>query len=117
MIRFIKTMLLGVVLVSTTTSAFADRGIGKKAKNKVSISLTGASTLKSSLFSNLKSGVTYKGNIALKKNFVTSRGAFSNSVATFQKGNTTYIIPTRNKIVIPEIKQGYTGLKIVIPTK
>lgn len=116
MIRIIKTMLLAAVLVGTAHSAFADRGIGKKAKSKVNISLIGASSIKSSLFSNLKNGLTYRGSILLKRQFITANGTQNNSVVSFQKGNTIYILPTRNRIVMPEIKQGYTGLKIVIPT-
>jgi hypothetical protein len=115
MIRIIKTMLLAAVLMGTAHSAFADRGIGKKSKSRVNISLIGTSSIKNSLFSNLKSGLTYRGSILLKRQTITTNGTFNNSVVSFQKGNTIYILPTRNRIVMPEIKQGYTGLKIVIP--
>jgi hypothetical protein len=35
---------------------------------------------------------------------------------TYQKGNTVYIIPHKQVIAVPEMKQGYTGMKIIIRT-
>ena len=41
----------------------------------------------------------------------------NNSLITYQKGNTTYIIPYKQKVALPEIKQGYTGIKLIIRSK
>lgn len=112
MIKITKIICLAVVLMCTTHSALADKGIGKKAKNKVSLNIVTNGTLKNSLFSNLRSGLTYRGSILIKK---PSNGMYNNTLVTFQKGNTVYILPYKNKIVMPEIRQGYTGTKVTIP--
>jgi hypothetical protein len=41
----------------------------------------------------------------------------NNSLITYQKGNTTYIIPYKSKITVPDIQPGYTGMKIIIRKK
>ena len=41
----------------------------------------------------------------------------NNTLVTYQKGNTTYIIPYKNKITIAEMRQGYTGMKVIIRKK
>ena len=38
----------------------------------------------------------------------------AHSVLTYQKGNMTYIIPYKQKIILSDIKQGYTGMKLII---
>lgn len=115
MMRIIKTSILAIVLVSTAHTALADRGIGKKVKNKVNLNITtNYNTIKNSLYSNLKNGLTYRGSILVKKQFSTT-SIYNNTLVTFQKGNTIYVIPYKNRIVMPEIKQGYTGIKIRIP--
>lgn len=114
MIKTTKIVLLAVALLGTTHSALADRGIGKKAKNKVSLNISTNNSFKSSLYNNLKSGLTYKGSILVKKQ-ISNNVMYNNTLVTFQKGNTVYILPYKHKIITPEIKQGYTGSKITIP--
>ncbi|MBL0147033.1 MAG: hypothetical protein IPP48_16270 [Chitinophagaceae bacterium] len=111
MIKTTKIVLLAVALLGTTHSALADRGIGKKAKNKVSLNISTNNSFKSSLYNNLKSGLTYKGSILVKKQ-ISNNVMYNNTLVTFQKGNTVYILPYKHKIITPEIKQGYTGSKL-----
>ena len=113
--KIIRTSILAVVLVTIAHTALADKGIGKKAKNKVTLNIsTNYSSLKNSLYSNLRNGLSYRGSILIKKQFSTN-AAYNTTLVTFQKGNTVYVLPYKNKIVVPEIKQGYTGFKIRIP--
>jgi hypothetical protein len=42
---------------------------------------------------------------------------FVNTLSTYQKGNTIYLVPNKQKIIIPEIKQGYTGMRLIIKSK
>lgn len=115
MIKIIKTSILVVVLICTTHTVLADKGIGKKAKNKVTVNISSNfNSIKNSLYSNLKNGLFYRGSILVKKQYSTS-SVYNTSLITFQKGNTTYVVSYKNRIVMPDIKQGYTGVKIRIP--
>jgi hypothetical protein len=55
----------------------------------------------------------YKGSLLTgtqKENgFLTTK-----SIVTYQKGSNIYILPYKQKVIIPEIKQGYTGMKLII---
>lgn len=113
MIKISKTILLMAVLFGTTQSAMADRGIGKKSKSKVTLNISTPLTLRNSVSLNLKSGLRYTGSLSVtRKNL--SGSMINNTLVTYQKGNTVYIIPYKQKIVMPEIKPGYTGMKLII---
>jgi len=105
-------MLLGIV-----NFTFADRGIGKKAKAKtlLNISTNPSTNLKSSLSLNIKLGLAYKCSVSTS--FKPTSLMQNNTFITYQKGNTTYIIPYKQRITMPEIKQGYTGVKLIIRSK
>ncbi len=110
---FTKKFLTIVMLFCMAQVAMADRGVGKKSKNKTILNIYTPSTLRSSIVFNLKSGLSYKGSL-LNSSEIVANSIVSNSLITYQKGNVTYIIPYKNKIVVPEIKQGYTGIKFII---
>lgn len=115
--RFIKKVVTITLLTGIVGVAFADRGTGKRAKAKLNIS-TGT-TLKSSIGFNLKTGLSYKGSLlsANKTNVITptiGSAIVNNSLITYQKGNITYIIPYKYKVAVPEIKPGYTGVKLIL---
>ncbi len=113
MIKVTKLILIASVLAGTALSALADRGIGRKSKNKVSLNITVPSTLRNSISFNLKSGLTYTGSLLSKKQVVN--GVFvNNTLITYQKGNTVYIVPYKQKILVPDMSQGYTGTKLII---
>lgn len=109
---FIKKLLTIVMLFSVAQVAIADRGIGKKNKNKTILNIYTPSALRNSIAFNLKSGLSYKGS--LFSNTTVGNSIMSNSLITYQKGNITYIIPYKHNIVVPEIKQGYSGIKVII---
>ena len=110
---FTQKLLTIALLFSIGQVAMADRGIGKKSKSKTVLNITTPSLLRNSIAFNLKSGLSYKGSL------ITNESSFNNSIMgssliTYQKENTTYIIPYKHKIAIPEMRQGYTGVKIII---
>lgn len=114
MITSTKKMLLTTLLFTVGSyGAWADRGVGKKNKSRIILNINAPSNIKSSLVFNLKSGLTYNGSLLNTKNKLRN-SIVSSSLVTYQKGNTTYILPYKHKIAIPEIKQGYTGMKIII---
>ncbi len=103
-------LFAAVLLLGTASAVFADRGgVGKKVKSKVKVNITMPATLRNSIGFNLRNGLVYKGSFTTNKN-----GMFNTSLATYQKGNTVYIIPYKHKIMVPEVRQGYTGVKIIL---
>ena len=113
MIKLSKILLVAVVLFCPTLSALADRGIGKKSKSKVTLNITTPTSLRNSVSLNLKSGLRYTGSLMLNQRTV-GNSLISNTLVTYQKGNTVYIIPYKQKMIIPEVKPGYTGMKLII---
>ena len=113
MIKLSKLILVAVVLLSPTLSALADRGISKKSKSKVSLNISTPTILRNSVSLNLKSGLRYTGSFLVNQTNINN-SMISNSLVTYQKGNTVYIIPYKQKIIMPEIKPGYTGMKLII---
>jgi len=113
MIKISKILLFVLVLFGTAQSVLADRGIGKKSKSKVTLNISTPATLRNSVSLNLKSGLRYTGSVFVNQKTV-GNSMISNSMVTYQKGNTVYIIPYKQKVVIPEIRPGYTGMKLII---
>ncbi len=109
-----KILLLGI-LTGTMLVSFADRGIGKKSKTKVILNINTNNAIKNSISFNLKAGLKYKGSL-LSNSQQQSNSISATELVTYQKGNSIYIIPYKQKIIVPEIKQGYTGLKLIIKT-
>ncbi len=108
-----KILLLGI-LTGTMLVSFADRGIGKKSKTKVLLNINTNSSFRNSVSFNLKAGLKYKGS--LLSNTQQTNSLTSTELVTYQKGNSIYIVPYKQKVIVPEIRQGYTGLKLIIKT-
>ncbi len=108
-------VLLILMLSGIGFSALADKGIGKKSKSKVTLNINTGNSLRNSIALNLKTGLKYTGSL-LATQQVNGSSFLSNTLLTYQKGNTVYIIPHKQIIAVPEMKQGYTGLKLIIKT-
>jgi hypothetical protein len=114
MLKIIQKTLIVTVLISTALAVFADGGVRKKNKNNISLNInTYSSTLRNSIPFNLRTGLVYKGSLRTT-NLFSKTPAVNNSIISFQKGNTVYVIPYKQKILVPEIQQGYTGMKLII---
>lgn len=116
MSKISKIVMLLAILNGIVLTSMADRGIGKN-KKKVSLNLaSGNTSIARTLSLNLKSGLKYRGtllNSVVNKNNLI----LYNTLVTYQKGNTIYVIPYKQKLIVPEIKQGYTGMKLIIKPK
>lgn len=110
-----KARMIVVVLMLSGIgfSALADKGIGKKNKVKAKLNITTPTTLRNSISVNLKTGLKYTGSLLVNQQ-TDGRSYFSNTLLTYQKGNTVYIIPQKQVMVVPDMKQGYTGMKLII---
>ncbi|MEN9571519.1 MAG: hypothetical protein RL172_2750 [Bacteroidota bacterium] len=115
--KHFKIALIALILLGLTGVTFADRGAGKKSKLRTVLNISTNYTLKTSLSSNLKTGLSYKGSILTNNKVTTGNTLITNSLMTYQKGNTTYIIPFRQKTIVSEMKQGYTGVKLILRPK
>lgn len=113
MMKRAKIILVVTVLSGIAFSALADKGIGRKSKTKVTLNITTSNSLRNSVLLNLKSGLKYTGSLLANQQ---SQGntILSNTLLTYQKGNTVYIIPHKQIMAVPEIRQGYTGMKLII---
>lgn len=110
MLKITKILLLFVVCNGIMLSVHADKGVGKKSAKKISFDIK-PSDVKSKINFSLKSGLTYKGSL-----INTSSTSFSgtNTLVTYKKGNTTYILPYKQKVIVSEVGKGYTGMKLII---
>jgi hypothetical protein len=115
---FLKRLLVFAIIIGTVNVAFADKGVKRKARNRTKINITAPVSLKNlmELNLNLKSGLTYKGSL-LPSTQPIEPSIMNTSILTYQKGNTTYIIPYKHKMILPDVQQGYTGLKLIIRSK
>ncbi len=106
--RFISVLLLvcGVCLF-----ALADRG-GFVKKNRTHLNINTNGNLKNSIVFNLKSGLTYRGSSILGSEQI-GNSIISDALISYKKGNTIYILPYKQKILIPEYTQ-QDGYKLII---
>jgi len=111
--KITKILLVMGFCSGIALSSLADGGIGRRSKNKAGLNILTTSTLKGSIALNLTSGLRYTGSLLTKQQFA-GNSIFSNTLVTYQKGNTVYILPYKHVITIPEVKPGYTGMKIII---
>ena len=109
--KYFKISGVVVLALGICFFAFADRGgFVKKDKTRLNIKMNG--NLKNSISFNLKSGLTYRGS------FLTDQEQIGNTMisdlyVSYKKGNTIYIVPYKQKIVIPQYSQS-EGYKLII---
>ena len=111
--KLTKMLLVIPAVVGVAVSAFADRGIGKKSKNRVDMNISTANGFKNSISLNLKTGLKYTGSLLVQQQSSGSN-ILTNSLVTYQKGNTVYIVPSKQVMVTSETNKGYTGMKLII---
>ncbi len=115
MFRTARIIFAVVMLTGITLSAVADRGMGKKNKLKIlTANFNNTVSLRSAISFNLRSGFTYK-NSQLSRTTFNNKVFSSNANITYQKGNNVFVVPSKQHIAaMPDMRQGYTGFKIVI---
>src|SRR5437867_1960118 len=101
--RITKTILVLFVIFSTVHIALADRGVGRKSRGRVILNINTTGSLRNSIAFNLKTGLAYKGSLLASRE-VVGNTITCNSIVTFQKGNTIYIVPFKHKMAMPEMR-------------
>lgn len=97
--RLIKRKIATAVLITASLAAFATLGDGGKNDRKGS---TNPMKFNSKNFS-LRSGYNYRSNNLLQSS--SQRSFFTlNTVATYQKGNVTYVMPLKKKLILDKVK-------------
>ncbi len=112
--KYIKIALVVLFACSVWFIASADRG-GFVKKNKTHLNIAVQGTLKNSIAFNLKSGVYYKGSFLLNTQQI-GNAFISDAFISYKKGNTIYILPYKQKVLMPEYtrKDGY---KLIIRSR
>ncbi len=95
--------------------AMADRGGFGRKRNKIQLNITTHNTLKKSIPLNLRSGVNFKGSQLLNHKKIGST-IFTTALISYKKGNSIYIIPYKQKILIPSYTLA-SGYKLIIRRK
>ncbi len=111
-----RIFLLFALLTGQMLTSFADRGIGKK-KNRVILNIKTPSraNFNSSLNYNLRNGLRYTGSLMNATVVAPSAPNTFNTLVTYTKGNSIYILPYKQKVVlVADMHQGYTGTKLII---
>ncbi|MCO6496114.1 MAG: hypothetical protein J5I50_00490 [Chitinophagaceae bacterium] len=112
--KYSKILLIAGTLSVVGFLAYADRGgFAKKSKAKMNIELRGS--VKKSVSLSLKSGMQFRGSEIVNQKRIGNT-IVSDAFVSYQKGNTVYLIPYKQKVVMPEYttKDGY---KLVIRPK
>lgn len=97
-----KKLIVLALLAVTAGAAFATLGDGKAktTKNSKKSLLSSKTILSPGVFS-LKSGYNFRGNEVVS--FEKDRYININTVITYQKGNSTYIMPLKKKVLLDKI--------------
>ncbi len=115
--KTLKIFALALMLIGMQQAARADEG-GRKSKERVKLNVRSQRPLSSNLLSNLQSGLTYTGSSLLSSSNAAdpySPSVFTqNGYSSYQKGNTIYLQPVKQTVILPEVKSGYAGMKLVI---
>ena len=97
----IKRKLAIALLVTISVTAFATLGDGKKKGQKKGYS-SGKFAYSAKNF-NLRSNYNYKG-INLLNTSKTEKFIMLNTTVSYQKGNATYIMPLKKKVILSKVK-------------
>lgn len=114
MIKISKITAIVLLVSFIATVAIADRG-GFGRRNKIHFNIITLNTLKNSVAFNLKSGLNYKGYKVLNYQQV-GNSVFTNSIVSYQKGNTIYILPYKQKVLTQSYNPA-SGYKLIIRSK
>jgi hypothetical protein len=96
-----RKLTIVLLFAISTVGAFATLGDGKakSSKSKASL-LSNKDNINQRSFS-LKSGYSYRGNEVI--NSRSEKFVSLNTVVTYQKGNTTYILPMKKKVLLDKV--------------
>jgi hypothetical protein len=99
--RLRKKVIVVILLAITTVGAFATLGDGKLKSNRSKSSLLSDRIHGTPGSFSLKSGYMFRGNQVI--NSRSEKFVSLNTVVSYQKGNTTYILPLKKKVMLDKV--------------
>src|SRR5687768_14305767 len=103
LVKILSRKLAVILLVSgSAVAGFAALGDGKVKKEKPRKALLSEKTNITNGTFSLRSGYTYRGNNVFNAN--NERSISFNTVVSYQKGHTTYVLPLKKKVILENIK-------------
>ena len=100
--KILSRKLAVIILLAVSAGAFATLGDGKKKSSSSKSSLLSYKTVAKPGSFSLRSGYTYRGNEVI--NTTEKKYIRLNTTVTLQKGNTTYIVPLKKKVILQNVK-------------
>jgi len=105
----LKKKIATLLFITASAAAFATLGDGGGNKKNTSSSdqslLTNKPTYNYKSFS-LKSGYNYRGSNILNLNKQEDKYVTLNTLVTYQKGNATYVLPLKKRVLLDKVKLG-----------
>lgn len=98
----VKKLAVLLLIAVFAIASFATLGDGNKKSSLPKKSLLSSKTVKQGVFS-LRSGYTFRGNQVINTQ-IQNRYISLNTTVTYQKGNTTYIVPLKKKVILNNVK-------------
>ena len=102
--RISKKKIITALLIGGSLAAFATLGDGEGKKVSYSRSLLTYKPVYNYKSFTLKSGYNYRGTNIFSAKSSQENYIILNKVITYQKGNTTYILPLKRKVLLDKIK-------------
>lgn len=99
-----KKNFITALLIVGSVAAFATLGDGTVKKTNYSKSLLTYKPIYNYKNFTLKSGYNYRGSNIFSSQSSQGNYIILNKVITYQKGNTTYILPLKRKVLLDKIK-------------
>jgi hypothetical protein len=102
---FLKRKLVTTLFIGVSLATFAALGDGGKRSSSVhnsNLLSSRTEVLNYKTFS-LKSGYSYRGNAFLNTDVSKEKVIMLNTVMTYQKGNATYILPLKKKLLLGKV--------------
>jgi hypothetical protein len=101
-LKVLSRKLAVILLIAVSAvAAFATLGDGRSHADKSKSSLLSSKAVVNPGYFSLKSGYTYRGNQVI--NTQSEKYISLNTVVTYQKGHTTYILPLKKKVMLDKV--------------
>ena len=118
MLKYSRFFLTIVVVCGICLIAAADRG-GFVKKNKAQLNVVNNGNLKNSIVFTLRSQIGSQ--LSYKESFLMNQRQIGNAIVndaliSYKKGNTIYLLPYKQKMVMPQYTQA-EGYKLIIRSR